>query len=1075
VRSLFCLLLVLALALAVGGAGAAAPAEPAVSPKLFSSLRWRSIGPYRGGRVLAVAGVPGDPSAYYFGGVAGGVWKTTNGGLSWAPVFDKQDIASIGAIAVAPSDPNVVYVGSGEACIRGNISYGTGVYRSRDAGKTWTSVGLRDTRHIGRVIVDPKDPNRVFVAALGHAFGPNAERGVFRTTDGGAHWQKVLFKDNDTGAIDVQFDPSNASVLYAALWQVRRQPWNLSSGGAGSGLYRSTDGGTTWTRLTGGGLPGGIYGRIGIAVSPVESSRVYASIEATDGGLYRSDDAGATWTRVNADERFRQRAWYFSHIFTDPKQVDTIYALNTGMFRSIDGGKTFDLLPAPHGDHHGLWIDPTDPRRMINGNDGGATITVDGGKTWTGQDNQPTAQFYHVITDDGFPYRVYGTQQDNSSVGIRSYGNGGVIDQRDWFEFGGESGWIALDAKNPDVIYGDSEHQIFRYERSSDSYQDISVSPLDVSGRAAAELAHRFQWTTPLIAPKNEPGVLYAGSEAVWRSADEGKTWTAISGDLTRNDKSKQQPSGGPIQLDITSVEYYDTIFVIAEAPLANGTLWVGTDDGLVWITRDTGKAWKKVTPPGMPEWGTVSSIDPSPHAAAAAYVAVDRHRLDDLRPYAWKTKDGGAHWTSIAAGLPDGAYVHVVREDPKRSGLIYAGTELGVFVSFDDGARWQPLMTGMPVTPVTDATVHGDDLVVSTNGRGFWILDDLAPLRELAAGAPAIAKQDAHLYAPARALRTAYNVFPNKRRPVGDNPPQGAVFDYWLAKEPKGDVAIEILDDKGALVRKLSSAPPDRGPDQPPEWVDLVRTPDRLEKRAGMNRFVWDLRWSEPTQIPGAFYQGLPPWGPLALPGKYTVKLTVGGKAQTAPLVIFNDPRNKATDADLRASFDLQIKVRAVIDAQHLAVNQIRSTRAQLGVLRARLGADVHAKELVAAINAIVKRMDAIEGQLVQVKLGSSEGMLRFPSMLNEQLDSFRGSIESDRAPTQAQLQVHADLAKRADGQLALWKALVTVDIPALNKKIVASGVALVDPTALGPVPPASAGGRAAPEPDRDRDRHRF
>jgi photosystem II stability/assembly factor-like uncharacterized protein len=1055
-----------------GGTAAAAPAEPAVSPSLFSGLRWRSIGPYRGGRVLAVAGVSGDPFTYYFGGAAGGVWKTSNGGLSWTPVFDKQDIASIGAIAVAPSDPNVVYVGSGEACIRGNISYGTGVYRSLDAGRTWAPVGLRDTRHIGRVIVDPKDPNRVFVAALGHAFGPSAERGVFRTTDGGAHWQKVLFRDSDTGAIDLAFDPSSPSVVYAALWQVRRQPWNLSSGGPGSGLYRSTDGGTTWTRLAGGGLPGGIYGRIGIAVSPVDGSRVYASIEAAEGGLYRSDDAGATWTRVNSDERFRQRAWYFSHIFADPRQLDTVYALNTGMFRSVDGGKTFDLLPAPHGDHHGLWIDPADPRRMINGNDGGATLTVDGGRTWTRQDNQPTGQFYHVITDDGFPYRIYGTQQDNSSVGIKSYGNGGVIDERDWFEFGGETGWIAPDAKNPDVVFGDNEHQIFRYEHSSNVYQDVSVWPLDVSGRGAAELAHRFQWTTPLIAPRTEPGVLYAGGEAVWRSADDGKSWTAISGDLTRNDKSKQQPSGGPIQLDITSVEYYDTVFVLAAAPLAKGTLWAGTDDGLVWITRDTGKAWKKVTPPGMPEWGTVSSIDPSPHAAAAAYVAVDRHRLDDLRPYAWKTRDGGATWTSIAAGLPAAGPVHVVREDPRRAGLLYAGTELGVFVSFDDGARWQPLATGLPVMPVTDATVHGDDLVVSSNGRGFWILDGVGPLRELAAGAPAIARKDAHLYAPPRALRTAYNVFPDKRRPVGENPPQGAVFDYSLAKQPRGEVAIEIADDKGAVVRRLSSSAPERGPDQPPEWIDLVRTPDQLAKHAGMNRFVWDLRWSEPSQIPGAFYQGLPPWGPLALPGSYTVKLTVDGKSQTAPLVIFNDPRSKAGDADLRASFELQMKVRSLIDALHVAIVQIRSTRAQAGVLRARLGADPHGKDLVAAIDAIGKRMDAVEGQLVQVKLGSSEGMLRFPSMLNEQLDSFRGTIEADRAPTQAQLQLYADLAKRVDAQVALWKALAASDIPALNQKIVASGVALIDPAATAPVPAAAAGGRAAPRPELDRDR---
>ncbi|HTJ47056.1 MAG TPA: exo-alpha-sialidase [Kofleriaceae bacterium] len=1042
---------------------AAAP----VDPKLYSGLKWRNVGPYRGGRVLAVAGVPGDPQTYYFGGVAGGVWKSSNGGLSWTPVFDKQDIASIGAIAVAPSDPNVVYVGSGEACIRGNISYGTGMYKSLDAGRTWQSIGLRDTRAIGRVIVDPRNSDRVFVAALGHPFGPNAERGVFRTTDGGARWTKVLFVDNDTGAIDVQFDPSNANVLYAGLWQVRRLPWNLSSGGKGSGLYKSTDGGTTWKRLSGNGLPAGIYGRIGLAISPVDSNRVYASIEASEGGLFRSDDAGATWSRVNSDERFRQRAWYFSHIFADPKSIDTIYALNTGLFRSIDGGKTFDLLPAPHGDHHGLWIDPTDPRRMINGNDGGATITVDGGKTWTQEDNQPTAQFYHVITDDQFPYRIYGTQQDNSSVGLKSYGDGGVIDERDWFEFGGETGFIAPDPRDPNILYGNNEHTIFRYDHAAAQYQDISVAPLDVSGRGAGELPHRFQWTSPLVAPKNEPGVLYTAGESVWRSTDDGHSWASISGDLTRNDKSKQVPSGGPIQLDITSVEYYDTVFALAESPTAKGTLWAGTDDGWVWVTRDTGKTWKKVTPPGAPEWGTVDAIDPSPSSAGGAYVAIDRHRMDDLKPYAWKTKDYGATWTSISAGLPNGAYVHAVREDPKRAGLLYAATELGVYVSFDDGARWQPLMNGLPVTSATDLTVHGDDVVISTNGRGFWVLDDVTPLRELAGASGSIAKQDAHLYAPQRAWRIYYDVFPDKRRPVGENGPQGAVFDYWLAKEPKGDVTIEIFDASGALVRKLSSAAPNRGPDQPPEWVDLVRTPDQLDKHMGMNRFAWDLRWSEPTQIPGAFYQGLPPWGAFALPGKYTVKLTVDGKSQTQPLELVNDPRSKASDADLRASFELSVKTLALIDRVHVAVDQIRSTRAQLDTIKARLTD----KALIAAIDDLEKKMAPIEGQLVQVKLGSSEGMLRFPAMLNEQLDSFRSSVEGDRPPTQPQLDLYADFAKRVDAQTAAWKAIVSGDVPVLNKKIVSSGIALVDPTAPL-VPAVTSGGKATADQDLDHDR---
>ncbi len=997
--------------LAVVASTSLAAAAPPVAPELLANLSWRSIGPYRGGRVLAVAGVAGDPSTYYFGGAAGGVWKSSNAGASWTPVFDDQDIASIGAIAVAPSDHNVIYVGTGEACIRGNIAYGTGVYRSLDAGRTWQPIGLRDTRHIGRVVVDPKDPQRVFVAALGHAYGANAERGVFRTTDGGASWSKVLFRDSDTGAIDVALDPSNSNTVYAALWQVRRSPWNLSSGGPGSGLYKSSDGGTTWRRLSGGGLPSGSYGRIGIAVSPADPSRIYASIEAGDGGLYRSDDAGATWAHVNSDDRFRQRAWYFSHVFADPRAVNTVYVLNTGLFRSTDGGKTFDLLPVSHGDNHGLWIDPTDPRRMIAGNDGGATLTVDAGKTWTAQTNQPTAQFYHAITDDDFPYRVYGTQQDNSGVAIKSYGDDGVITDRDWYEVGGEAGYMAPDPRDVNIVFSDNEHTIGRFDHAAMQWQDVSITPEDESGRGAAELRHRFAWTTPLIAPKTEPGVLYAGGEAVWRSTDDGASWAQISSDLTRNDKSKQLPSGGPIQLDITSVEYYDTISALAASPLAKarGTLWVGTDDGLVWVTRDTGAHWRKVTPPALPEWGTVAAIDPSQHADAAAYVAVDRHRLDDFRPYAWKTHDLGATWQSIGDDLPAGAFVHAVREDPERAGLLYAATELGVFVSFDDGARWQPLQNHLPVTPVTDLVVHGDDVVISTNGRGFWVLDRIGSLRELAASARDIRRSDAHLFQPGRALRLYYNQTPDKRRPVGDNPPQGAVLDYWLAKPPAGDLAIEIRDAAGTLVRRLSSAAPARGPDQPPEWVDVVRTPDQLPKHAGANRFVWDLRWSEPTQIPGAFYEGLPPTGPIALPGRYTVKLVAGAISELGTLELVNDPRSKASDADLRASFELQQKTRAVIDKLHITVNQIRSTRSQLDALRSR--AD---KALVAAIDAVAHEMSPIEAKLVQVKLASSEGMLRFPSMLNEQLDTFRSVIESDHLPTKAELEPVRALRRR-------------------------------------------------------------
>src|SRR5581483_8340548 len=565
-------------------------ASAQIDESLYKGMKWRQIGPFRGGRVIAVEGVRGEPNTYYFGAVAGGVWKTIDGGANWRPLFDHEAVSSIGAIAVAPSNHNIIYVGTGEACIRGNITYGDGVYKSTDGGRTWKNIGLRDTRHIGAVIVDPQNPDVALVAALGHAYGPNAERGVFRTTDGGKTWNKVLYKDEKTGAIDVVFDPHNATIAYAALWEVYRTPWSLNSGGPGSGLYKSLDGGATWKRLEGHGLPTTILGRIGVTVSGADANRVYALIEAEKGGIYRSDDAGETWTRVNDDERYRQRAWYFTHIYADPKSADTLYVLNTGLFRSTDAGKTFTLLPAPHGDHHGLWIDPDDPNRLINGNDGGTTISTDGGKTWTRQDNQPTAQFYHVITDNRWPYYVYGSQQDNTTVAIASYDDEGVITSRDWYGVGGgETGYIAPDPRDANIVYANNEYYISRFDKRTEQAKDISVVPLNVSGNGAAALEHRFQWTEPLILSKHNPDVLYTSAEVVFKSSDRGQSWQQISSDLTRNDKSKQQPSGGPITLDITSVEYYDTVFTIAESPHAAGTLWAGTDDGLIWLTRDDG------------------------------------------------------------------------------------------------------------------------------------------------------------------------------------------------------------------------------------------------------------------------------------------------------------------------------------------------------------------------------------------------------------------------------------------------------------------------------------------------------
>src|SRR4051812_17063759 len=644
--------------------------------KLFKGMQWRQVGPFRGGRALAIEGVIGEPDVYYFGSVAGGVWKTTDGGGTWLPTFDKQDISSIGALAVAQSDHNIIYAGTGEAAVRGNTTYGTGVYKSSDAGKSWKNVGLKDTRQIGALIVDPRNADVVLVAALGHAFGPNQERGIFRTTDGGKTWAKVLSKDENTGGIDVIFDPHNSNVVFASLWQARRQPWFFSSGGPGSGLYRSEDNGVTWKHLEGNGLPDGILGRIGISVSGADSNRVYAIIEAKEGGIYRSDDAGQTWSRINDDGRFRQRAWYFSKVYADPKSPDTVYVLNTGAFKSVDGGKTFNLLPARHGDHHGLWIDPANPNRIGNASDGGASVSLDGGKTWTTQNNQPTAQFYHVAVDNAFPYHIYGAQQDNSNLAIASRTDWGAIGPADWFVAGdGECGFVVPDPRDWHVMYSNSEGYAVRFDKSKEDAQDISPLPIDNSGHGANDILHRFQWVSPLMLSPHNPDTIYTAAECVFRSTDRGHSWSQISKDLTRNDKTKQQPSGGPLTNDITAVEYYDTIFALAESPLKKGTIWAGTDDGLIHVSTDDGANWANVSPK-IPEWGTVDLIEPSPFDANAAYAAVDRHKLDDNKPYIFKTTDLGKTWSSITTGIPDGACVHAVREDPKRKGLLFAGTE---------------------------------------------------------------------------------------------------------------------------------------------------------------------------------------------------------------------------------------------------------------------------------------------------------------------------------------------------------------------------------------------------------------
>jgi photosystem II stability/assembly factor-like uncharacterized protein len=1040
----------LPLAFAIGAA-LAVPATPAASTKatgpasvdeaLYKAMHWRGIGPYRGGRALAVTGVPGEPGVFYFGAVAGGVWKTIDSGATWTPIFDSMPMSSIGAIAVAPSDHKTIYVGSGEGALRGNITYGDGVYKSTDGGKTWANIGLKDTRQIGALIVDPTNPNIVLVAAVGHAFGANTERGVFRTTDGGKTWNKVLYKDENTGAIDVTFDPHDPHTVYAAMWQVRRQPWNFSSGGPGSGLYRSSDEGATWTEVKGNGLPDGILGRIDVAVSGADSKRVYAMVEANQGGLYRSDDSGQNWKLITQDGRVRQRAWYFSKIYADPKSVDTLYSLNTGMLRSTNGGKDWTLLPAPHGDHHGLWIDPTDPARLINANDGGATVSLDSGATWSTLDNQPTAQFYHVAVDTNrFPYWVYGAQQDNSNLTTASFDDEGVIGPRVWFPAGGgECGFVIPDPRNPNIIYSSSENYIARFDKSTNISQDISAWPIDNSGHPASELAHRFNWTSPLMLSPHDPDTLYAASEAVWKSTDHGHSWTIISPDLTRNDRDKQIASGGPLTKDITSVEYYDTIFALAESPLKKGMLWVGTDDGLVQTSIDDGGHWTAVTPAGMPQWSSIDMVEPSHYDGAIAYVAADRHKLDDIKPYAYKTTDGGKTWTSIVNGLPDGAVVHAVREDTVRRGLLYAATERGVYVSFDDGGHWQSLQLNLPATPIHDLVVKGDDLVVATHGRSFWILDNVTPLRQIQSGTAA---ESVVLYAPQTAMRLHYPDAVDLHAPHGENPPAGAQIDYYLKTAPKGELTIEILDGQGKVLRHLSSTHSTKLV-QPPEWPDQIVPNDQIAAKQGMNRLVWDMRMNDPAQIPGAFYSGPTPRGPLLQPGQYQVKLSVDGVTRTSSLTVVADPRSGNSEAAIRAKTELSLSVEHDIDQLHRAVNGIRKTRSELERVNKELAKHPSDKALIAESDALSKQLDPLEQNLMQVNMKGSEANLAFPGMLNELLATFALSMDdADTMPTQQHLASYQSMHDQLQTQLGLWKKLQGEGIAPFNAHLKASGV---------------------------------
>jgi photosystem II stability/assembly factor-like uncharacterized protein len=1068
-------------------AGVVPPPKPAAAKSPFEGMKYRLVGPFRGGRVLAVAGVPGEPDTYYFGAVAGGMWKTTDGGLNWTPLWDKFPEASpsIGAIAIAPSDPNVIYVGTGEACIRGDIIMGNGVYKSTDAGKTWRFIGLRETYSIGRMIVDPKDANIVYVAALGHPFGPNTTRGIFRSRDGGRTWQRVLYVDDKTGGIDIQFDLSNPNILFAGMWQAVRKPWTMESGGPGSGLYRSADGGDTWAKLTGNGLPEGILGRIGVATTS-NPNRIYALIEAEKGGLFRSDDGGEKWQLVNDDRRYRQRAWYYTHVFADPKNPDVVYILNTGTYRSIDGGKTFTQIRTPHGDNHGFWIDPDNPKRLINGNDGGATISTDWGASWTSLMNQPTAQFYHVVADNRFPYWLYGAQQDNSTVAIASASARGGISSSDFYEVGGgESGYIAPDPRDPNIVYaGSYGGDISRYDHRTNETEMINPWPRNPIGWGMAELQHRFQWTEPIVFSPHDPHTLYYAGEVLFKTTDEGKSWTIISPDLTRNDKSKQQSSGGPITKDNTGVEVYDTIFSVVESPVQKDLIWAGSDDGLIHLTRDGGGHWDDVTPKAMPEWGTVSMIEASPTDAGTAYVAVERHKMDDFAPYVFKTSDFGKTWTTLVNGLPKDDYVHAVRVDPKRKGLLYAGTERGVYFSLDDGANWQPLQLNLPIAPIYDLVVKNDDLAVATHGRSFWVLDDLSPLRQWS---DSIKSDEVHLFSPADANHTIFSgSFFGAGEHAGQNPPAGAVIYYYLKTEIKKPenkkdeaaanadaakasstssaeakapgtanpeekkseprVKIEILDSVGKVIRTY---PPKHPPAAEGEESFFSRS--RLEEiptDAGINRFVWDLRYEGAPRIPNSPLWGGSTDGPTALPGDYQIRLTIDGKVQTQPFKIIPDPRLQVTTQALKKQFDLMQQILGKVTEVHDAVRQIRDLRAQITAVNKRLKEEKNpnAKELADAGAALDKKMTVVEEALIQTKSKSGQDVLNYPIRLNNLLVALGGVVSSaDASPTKQDYEMFDELSKQADEQLEKWNEIVKTDLASYNHLAQEKAVPLV------------------------------
>jgi photosystem II stability/assembly factor-like uncharacterized protein len=1076
------------------------PALQALQRDLLASLRWRCIGPHRGGRVVAVSGCPADPMTFYFGACAGGVWKTTDGGWTWACTSDGYlTTAAVGAIAVAPTDPNVIYVGTGEACIRNDVSHGDGVYRSSDGGKTWTNVGLGDSRHIGRIVVHPKDPNRVYVAALGHAWGPSRERGIFRSADGGRHWQHVLFRSERAGSHDIALDPLDPDLLYAPVWQAQRYPHALISGGEECGLWRSQDGGDRWTDITrNAGLPKGMLGKIGVAVSPMPVGgrgwgRVWALVEAEDGALFRSDDGGASFERAAEFSGLRTRPWYYMHVTADPCDPDTVYVQNYRLWKSIDAGRTFLQVPTPHGDDHALWIDPSNPRRMIEGNDGGACVSFNGGQSWSSIYNQPTAQLYHVTTDDRFPYRVYASQQDNTAISIPSASPIGAITERDWIKpGGGESGYIAIKHDEPEYVVASgpigrrhtNDIMYLHDHRTQQDWQNTVWPELYGWGAGAEALRYRFNWTFPIHYSRHDPDVLWVASQYLHRSRDNGASWEVVSKDLTRNDRTRLGPSGGPITRDNTGAEVYCTIFALAESPQRRDRLWCGTDDGLVHRSDDGGRHWTNITPDGrhgrvvggarkaLPEWALISIVDASPHDADTLYIAATRYKHDDTRPYLYKTADGGRTWRRIDTGIPEHEFTRTIREDPGRKGLLYCGTETAIYASFDDGERWHRLGGNLPVAPIYDLVVKDVEMVVATHGRSIWILDDLTPLHQLydrlrepttrrerrgpvlfeprasvrmrvVGGYGGVAAQASISRGPcwpgmvnyARTGASIFRVLPVPRSDgsheirlldSGENPPDGVVVLYHLPDPPPRDVMLTVLDSRGRELRRFDSAQ------------------DRLPANAGINRFVWNRRLPGAPNVLAQDLEAIKRSdGPMIVPGRYGVRLSAGTWSETRSFDVLPDPRIRTSAAALEAQFTFLAAILRKLSIVVQTINDIDALQEQLAVLERRARERKGAAALRKAVGALHAELAAIRGALIDVNYGQAQ---LWPSGLHEKFNALFETVDSgDFAPARQTREVFDALADRLEALVIRWRKARERLVPALNRSAADAGLPVV------------------------------